>query len=82
MHVYPTHRNKLSLTITVVIFAGGMFGFSLSRLSNLNISGRAQSSFANGSSPGEWYWYSHGIHRIGITLHLATVLPAGLLMVW
>ncbi|KAL8754223.1 MAG: hypothetical protein Q9199_004491 [Rusavskia elegans] len=65
-----------------IVFAGAIVGFSLARLSYLNISGSASSSYANGASPGEWYWYSHGIHRIGITIHLATILPAGLLMVW
>lgn len=48
----------------------------------MNISGKASSSYANGTSPGEWYWFSHGIYRIGITIHLVTILPAGLLMVW
>ena len=59
-----------------------MLGFSLARLSYLNIGGKASSSFANSSSPGEWFWYRQGTYRIGITLHLATILPAGLLMVW
>ncbi|KAL8795391.1 MAG: hypothetical protein Q9195_002132 [Heterodermia aff. obscurata] len=70
------------LTFPVFIFAGGLFGFSLARLSYLNIAGNASHSYANGSSPGEWYWFSHGIYRIGITIHLVTILPAGLLMVW
>ena len=48
----------------------------------MNIAGNASHSYANGSSPGEWYWFSHGIYRIGITIHLTTILPAGLLMVW
>ena len=48
----------------------------------MNIAGNASNSYANGSSPGEWYWFSHGIYRIGITIHLATILPAGLLIVW
>ncbi|KAI9751165.1 MAG: hypothetical protein M4579_006183 [Chaenotheca gracillima] len=65
-----------------IIFAGAMMGFTLARLSYLNIGGTASSSFANSSSPGEWYWYRTGIHRIGITLHLTTILPAGFLMVW
>jgi hypothetical protein len=59
-----------------------MMGFTLARLSYLNIAGSASSSFASGSSPGEWYWYRAGIYRIGITLHLGAVLPAGFLMVW
>ncbi|KAI4140207.1 MAG: hypothetical protein LQ341_003934 [Variospora aurantia] len=65
-----------------IIFAGAIVGFSLARLSYLNISGSASSSYASGAAPGEWYWYSRGIYRIGITIHLATILPAGLLMVW
>ncbi|KAL8665983.1 MAG: hypothetical protein Q9168_007578 [Polycauliona sp. 1 TL-2023] len=65
-----------------IIFAGAVFGFSLARLSYLNISGSSKNSYANGTSPGEWYWNGKGIHRIGITLHLGAILPAGLLMVW
>jgi uncharacterized membrane protein len=59
-----------------------MLGFSLARLSYLNIAGAAPSSFAQRASPGEWYHYRTGIYRVGITLHLSTSLPAGLLMVW
>jgi len=59
-----------------------MLGFSLARLSYLNIGGSASSSFDNGAAPGEWYWYRSDHYRIGITLHLSTILPAGLLMVW
>ena len=70
------------LTVPVFIFAGGLFGFSLARLSFLNIAGNASSSYASSSSPGEWYWFKHGIYRTGITIHLVTILPAGLLMVW
>lgn len=55
-----------------------MLGFSLARLEYLDIGGR----FRKGTAPGEWYWYRAGIGRIGITLHLAGVLPAGLLMIW
>ena len=79
--ILPSFQSII-LTCLVIIFAGAIVGFSLARLSYLNISGSASSSYANGASPGEWYWYSHGIHRIGITIHLATILPAGLLMVW
>ncbi|KAI9794306.1 MAG: hypothetical protein M1833_000397 [Piccolia ochrophora] len=65
-----------------VIFAGAMMGFTLARLSYLNIAGAANSSFANSATPGEWYWYKTGVYRIGITLHLGAILPAGFLMVW
>ena len=57
-------------------------GFTLARLSYLNIGGSANSSFKNSSSPGEWYWIKTGTYRIGIALHLGAVLPAGFLMVW
>jgi Predicted membrane protein (DUF2306) len=59
-----------------------MMGFTLARLSYLNVGGTAKSSFANSSSPGEWYWYKTGTYRVGITLHLGAILPAGFLMVW
>lgn len=48
----------------------------------MNIGGSASSSFANSSSPGEWYYYSAGYHRLGLTLHLWICMPAGFLMVW
>ncbi|KAI4180583.1 MAG: hypothetical protein LQ346_006955 [Caloplaca aetnensis] len=76
------YLDLIVLTWLVIIFAGAIVGFSLARLPYLNISGSASSSYANGASPGEWYWYSQGIYRIGITIHLAAILPAGLLMVW
>ncbi|KAL8641136.1 MAG: hypothetical protein Q9228_002018 [Teloschistes exilis] len=70
------------LTASGFIFGGALFGFTLAKLSYLNIGGNASSSFANSASPGEWFWYRNGIYRIGITIHLATILPAGLLMPW
>ncbi|OBT98385.1 hypothetical protein VE01_03121 [Pseudogymnoascus verrucosus] len=64
------------------IFGGAMLGFSLARISYLNISGDAPSSFKTGAVTGEWFWYQSGIHRVGITLHLTTIVPAGVLMVF
>jgi uncharacterized membrane protein len=55
-----------------------MFGFCLSRLQYLDVAG----NFASNTAPSEWYWFHAGHYRIGLTLHLATALPAGLLMVW
>ncbi|KAI4091723.1 MAG: hypothetical protein L6R37_007690 [Teloschistes peruensis] len=66
----------------VFIFAGALIGFTLAKLSYINIGGSSSSSFASSASPGEWYWYRNGVYRIGITIHLATILPAGLLMPW
>ncbi|KAI4217437.1 MAG: hypothetical protein LQ351_000032 [Letrouitia transgressa] len=31
--------------------------------------------------PGYWYYFNHGRFRVGMIMHLATVLPAGILMV-
>ncbi|KAH7370207.1 hypothetical protein BKA65DRAFT_487870 [Rhexocercosporidium sp. MPI-PUGE-AT-0058] len=59
-----------------------MLGFTVARLSYLNIGGSASSSFKNGSAPGEWYNYRSGHYRIGITLHLVTIIPAGFLAVF
>ena len=70
------------LTSTVIISAGAMLGFTLAKLSNLNISGSSPGSFKSSAIPGEWYYLSHGVYRFGITLHLSTVLPSGILMVW
>lgn len=53
-----------------------MFGFCLYHLQSLDVPGR----WAKNAAPGEWYWYRQGHYRIGITLHLITVVPAGLLM--
>ncbi|KAL8917791.1 MAG: hypothetical protein Q9172_005680 [Xanthocarpia lactea] len=60
------------------IFAGALFGFTLARLQYLSIGG----VFKEGSSPGEWFYLRKGHERIGITLHLATILPAGFLVVF
>jgi uncharacterized membrane protein len=67
---------------SVVIFAGAMVGFCFARISFLNVGGDASSSYKNTSATGEWYHYRSGHRRVGITLHLATCLPAGLLLVF
>jgi uncharacterized membrane protein len=54
-----------------------MLGFSLARLEYLDLN-----IYSRSGSPGEWYWYQKGHRRIGLLLHLSTVLPAGLLMVF
>lgn len=62
-----------------VIFAGGMLGFSLSRLSDLDYDHIFKNGFA--LVPGYWYYFHDGHFRVGMIMHLATVLPAGILMV-
>jgi uncharacterized membrane protein len=59
-----------------------MMGFVLARAMYLNVSGNAPHSFKNSTVPGEWYWYQKGFRKIGITLHLATCIPLGFLMIW
>ncbi|PGH21548.1 hypothetical protein AJ80_03108 [Polytolypa hystricis UAMH7299] len=64
--------------ILFFIFAGGLFGFTLSRLEYLSIGTR----YAAGSAPGEWFHQHSGHERIGITLHLACILPCSILVVF
>ncbi|EON66199.1 hypothetical protein W97_05592 [Coniosporium apollinis CBS 100218] len=61
-----------------IIFAGAMLGFTLARFQYLSVGDR----FAKEAAPGEWYWYRAGYYRIGITLHLGAILPAGFLMIF
>lgn len=58
-----------------------MLGFTLAKLSNLNVGGSGPGSFKSEAAPGEWYYLSQSRYRFGLTLHLVTVLPAGLLIV-
>ncbi|KAL8721906.1 MAG: hypothetical protein Q9225_001502 [Loekoesia sp. 1 TL-2023] len=62
-----------------VMFAGGMLGFSLSRLSDLDYDHTFKDGFA--LVPGYWYYFHDGHFRVGMIMHLAAVLPAGILMV-
>lgn len=71
-------RALLKLVCAGFVFAGALFGFVLARLQYLSIDGK----FRAGASPGDWYWLRHGYRKIGITLHLATILPAGFLVVF
>jgi uncharacterized membrane protein len=63
--------------ILFCIFAPILFLFALSRLKCLSI----ERIWAPESAPGAWYWYHKGHERVGISLHLGTVLPSGLLAV-
>ncbi|EEH17338.2 hypothetical protein PABG_07499 [Paracoccidioides brasiliensis Pb03] len=64
--------------ILFFIFAGGLLGFTLARLQFLDIGGR----YANGTGPGEWFYQHAGFRRVGITLHLGTILPCGILVIF
>ncbi|PHH92744.1 hypothetical protein CDD83_5368 [Cordyceps sp. RAO-2017] len=66
-----------------VICGGALTGFVLARLMYLNIDGIFCGSGSGGAPPGECYYYQgKGIERPGIILHLAGILPAGLLAVF
>jgi hypothetical protein len=72
--------------ILYVIFGGAMVGFVLARFMYLNFDGSfcpsTPGSGANGAAPGECYYYTKfDRYKIGILLHLASVLPAGILAV-
>ncbi|KAL6155879.1 hypothetical protein ACJQWK_05399 [Exserohilum turcicum] len=56
-----------------------MLGFSLSRLKDLDYDGHFKHSFA--LVPGYWYYFHAGAYRYGMLIHLACILPAGILMV-
>ncbi|EEH43541.2 uncharacterized protein PADG_08161 [Paracoccidioides brasiliensis Pb18] len=64
--------------ILFFIFAGGLLGFTLARLQFLDIGGR----YVNGTGPGEWFYQDAGFRRVGITLHLGTILPCGILVIF
>jgi uncharacterized membrane protein len=59
------------------IFSGAFFGFLLARAQYLDVNGK----FKAGAAPGEWYYYSQKFYHVGITLHLATLIPGGFLAI-
>ncbi|KAK6513114.1 hypothetical protein TWF506_009280 [Arthrobotrys conoides] len=59
------------------ICCGAMLGFCAARVTYLNIEG----VFFESTLLSEKYWYSNfSIYRLGITIHLACVIPAGILV--
>jgi hypothetical protein len=63
------------------IFAGGLMGFTLARLQYLDFDNRL--CVSGGAAPGECYYYRTLMHeKVGIIMHLGTILPAGLLVVF
>lgn len=47
-------------------------------MNGLNFVGNLGGRFA----PGEWYWFRQPFYKVGIVLHLATILPCGFLAVF
>lgn len=67
-----------------LIFAGAMMGFSLARMMFLNYDGVFCGPSGNGATragPGEcWRYNTKDVYRIGIRLHLYTIIPAAVLV--
>lgn len=55
-----------------------MFAFCLFNLPSMDVGG----TWSKRTAPGEWYWFKQGWYRVGITMHLCSVIPAGILAVW
>jgi uncharacterized membrane protein len=55
--------------------AGAMFGFCLARTPYLAV----DTYFRENAAPGEWFYFRQPFYRAGIILHLAAVIPAGIL---
>lgn len=67
------------------IFAGAMLGFSLARMMFLDYTGVYcnPNNQGGGAGPGECFSYkSKAVYQIGIKLHLYTIIPASLLVVF
>ncbi|KAM0304523.1 hypothetical protein ACHAPM_002622 [Fusarium culmorum] len=67
------------------IFAGAMLGFSLARMMFLDYTGVYcnPNNQGGGAGPGECFSYkSKVVYQIGIKLHLYTIIPASLLVVF
>lgn len=82
----PIHRSfgfesRLKFGLFLV-FAGLMSLFAVRRLHYIDIDGVYCGSPAR-AVPGECFWYgAAGIYRIAMRLHLAAMLPAGILACW
>lgn len=61
------------------IFAGALMGFSLARLQYLDYDGTFCGKDSQAAT-GECFFSGRGTPRIGLLMHLATILPAGLLV--
>ncbi|KAH7469932.1 hypothetical protein FOMA001_g14849 [Fusarium oxysporum f. sp. matthiolae] len=67
------------------IFAGAMFGFALARMMFLNYNGIYcnPNSAGIGAGPGEcWSYNRKDLYKIGIKMHLYTIIPASFLVVF
>lgn len=82
----PLGFSKAYNFILWFIFTGALFGFSLARLMYLDFSKNfcpnSPTAGGNGAAPGECYYYlNFDRYKVGILLHLGSILPAGILAV-
>ncbi|PNY29428.1 Uncharacterized protein TCAP_00659 [Tolypocladium capitatum] len=63
------------------LFGGALVAFILARLMYLDVEKVFCAGGPSGALPGECYYYLHGLERVGIVMHLAGILPAGILVV-
>lgn len=63
------------------IFGGALVGFTLARFQYLNFDIFCGNEGSSHAGPGECFNYQTGHEKVGIILHLATILPASILAV-
>lgn len=73
---HPLGFSKTYNFLLFFIFGGALLGFCLARASYLNIH-----TFLQNAAPGETYWYRQKLYKIGVQLHLISIIPAGLLAI-
>jgi len=84
-HIYnPLGFTKGYAFTLYFILSGALLGFTLARLQFLayNKAFCPRNVDDQLAAPGECFYFSSGIPKVGLLLHLATVLPAGLLVVF
>ncbi|RPB05504.1 hypothetical protein L873DRAFT_1797890 [Choiromyces venosus 120613-1] len=60
-----------------VVFGGIMLGFALARFHYLS-----DAILKRDLAPGEWYWFSKPRYNTGLKIHLACILPCGIIGVF
>ncbi|KAI5207931.1 hypothetical protein AUEXF2481DRAFT_7839 [Aureobasidium subglaciale EXF-2481] len=81
---HPLGFSKGYNAVLAFLALGYLFGFTLARLQYLSYNGvfcNANASGGTGAAPGECYYYLQVPFKVGMKLHLFTVIPASLLVV-
>lgn len=72
---------KKSHLLTKLVETVSIFGFCMGFFCFARFKYLSERVLAAELTPGDWYWFHNGMIHIGFMLHLATMLPAGLLMI-